>query len=72
MRMAWAAGILASLAFDSEGVGSAVHLLTGVNHVIFSAALLYAGGFSLKELLGLDDHKVGSSGGKGVNGRRKT
>ncbi|KAJ1308128.1 hypothetical protein OPQ81_003849 [Rhizoctonia solani] len=68
----WAVMTLASCIVNPR-VASATHAITAFNHLVFSSVLLWSGGFSIPELVGLGQYKATSRGSRprqSVGGRR--
>ncbi|CUA77105.1 hypothetical protein RSOLAG22IIIB_12554 [Rhizoctonia solani] len=63
MSVVWAVMTLASCIVNPQ-VASATHAMTAFNHIVFSGLLLWSGGFSVPELVGLGQYK-----GTGRNSR---
>ncbi|KDN35464.1 hypothetical protein RSAG8_11547, partial [Rhizoctonia solani AG-8 WAC10335] len=72
MSLVWAVMTLASCIVNPQ-VASATHAMTAFNHIVFSGLLLWSGGFSIPELVGLGQYKNTNRGSRprqSTGGRR--
>ncbi|KAG8711769.1 hypothetical protein FRC08_015478 [Ceratobasidium sp. 394] len=71
MSVVWTVGVVASCIVNPE-IASATHVIAAFVDTGFSIALLWSGGFSIPELVGLGQARGGGSGSKSRPPRRRS